>query len=105
ELVDALKIATGRLRPERYGAVDPGTHLHRAATAEVPAEAGRNLDHNLELAPCEPVLDLAVIRERRLFGEIDRAAELLQIGTALRRIVAIEGGEGKVVDIGVDADP
>ena len=52
----------------------------------------------------QPVLELAVVGERRLLDEIARASELLEIGAALGALIVVEHGEGEVVDVGRDAE-
>ena len=99
--MDALQIAPGRLGAEGHGAVNPGAYLHGPAAAQVAPEAGRNLDDHLELAAGQAALDLAVICQRGLLGEVDRPGAPPD-RRGFRRVVPVERGEGQMVHIRVD---
>ena len=58
----------------------------------------------LDIPALEALLEIGIVGERRLLGEIGRAPELLEIGAALGALVVVEHGEGEIVDVGRDAE-
>ena len=54
---------------------------------------------------CAAPIEIVGSRDRRQFPEIARAAKFLEIGAAFRRVVAVEGREGQVIDVGMMPKP
>ena len=102
-LVHALHIAADGFGAHGHGAVDPGGNLRLPAMHDIAPEAGRDLDGEAQFAVTHAPVEIVVILDRRPFGEIAGARDLLDIVTAHRRVVAVQNGEGQVLDIHVDA--
>jgi hypothetical protein len=50
------------------------------------------------------ILDIPIVGERRLFGEVGRAAQLLEIGAAFVALIVIHDGKRQIVDVGRDSE-
>ena len=86
-----------------------------APSTQAPTQAGRPRSMSrpkpggismpaLDVAALEALFEIGVIGERRLLDEIGRAPQLFEIGAALVALIAVENGEGQVVDVGRDAE-
>ena len=69
-----LKVASDRLGDEWPCAIDPGGDPGRPPARYVAAEPGRHFDGAVDVPSREPLLQISVIGERRLFDEISRTA-------------------------------
>ncbi len=74
-----------------------------AAAADVAAEAWRQLDGEADLAGAHATVEVGIIRDRRFLGEVARPRDLEAVIAADRAVVAVEHGEGQVLDIHADA--
>ena len=99
-----LHIAAHRLSVEGHGTVDPGVDFGGPTTSKVTPEAGWDLDCELKFAAGQAVFHLRGISDWRMFDEVRRSSEPVQIGPAPRRPVTVERRECDVVHIGVDAE-
>src|SRR5208282_298268 len=72
----------------------------RTAALDVASESGRDLDGGLDGPALQTLLEIGIIGERRLFYEISRTSQLLEVGPALVALVVIEHREGQIVDVG-----
>ena len=99
----ALHIASDRFRPLGHGPIDPGTDLDIVPPHQLPAEAGRNFQGKGDLAVAHAPVQVRIVGKRLLLDEIAGARYVQDIVAADGRVVAIEDGEGQVLDIHVDA--
>jgi hypothetical protein len=82
----------------------PMTLANQVGPARCPDQARRNLSASIDVTVCQALFKIGVIGERRLFGQIERAAQLFEIGPACVAPVVVKDGEGKVVDVGRNAN-
>ena len=97
--VHALRVAAYRFTAIGHGAVDPQADLRPVATPQVAAEARRNIDDQRQFAILHPSLKVDIIGDRRLLDEIARTVNILDIGPAFRRLVAVERREAQAFDV------
>jgi hypothetical protein len=101
--VHALDIALDRLGTLRHGAVDPGRDRDRPTARGIPPEARRDLDGEADLTGAHAPVEVGIVADWRLLGEVARAGEVQRIVLADRCLILIEHREGQVLDIHVDA--
>ena len=99
-----LQIAADGLGAKWHGAIDPGADPDRTSGLEVAAETGRNLDGGLDGSALQALFEIVIIGKRRLFHEISRAPQLLEVGPALVALVVIEHRKGQIVDVGRNSE-
>ena len=82
----------------------PHADFGSSSGSEVAAEPGWYFDRGVHGPRLERALLLLGVLERGFLREIGRAADLLEIGAALRGVVPVEHPERKIVDVGGDAE-
>ncbi len=71
---------------------------------DVRTEVRRNLDAGADAAVFQTAVQVGVVGDRRLLDEVARTPQFLEVGAALRRLIAVENGKVQVVDVGRDAE-
>ena len=75
----------------------------RRGRARCRARSRRDLDRQAELAAAHAPVQVGVVGDRRLLDEVARAGDIERVVAAGRGLVAVEHGEGQVLDVHVDA--
>ena len=89
---------------ERHGAVDPGADFGGPTASQITPEPGWHLDRKLKLTAGHAMFQLRRAGDRRVFDEVRRSSEPVQIDPTFRGLVAIECCKGDVVHIGVNTE-
>jgi hypothetical protein len=102
--VHNLQIAANGLRPIRHGPIDPRADPNRTPGGEVASEARWDFDRCFDRTALQALLDIPIVGERRLFSEVGRAAQLLEISAAFVALIVIHDGKRQIVDVGRDSE-
>jgi hypothetical protein len=103
-LVHTLHIAADGFGAHRHGAVHPCADLDIGAARNIPPEAGRYLDGETKLAARHAPVEIVIIPDRLFFDEVARPGELKRIVAADGGVVAVQHGEGQILDVHADAE-
>jgi hypothetical protein len=103
-LVHALNVALDGFRALRHGAVEPGTDLHVLAPQHIAGKASGDFDGQRQFAAAHAPVEILVVDDRRVLGEVARAGQVQRVALAERGLVAIEHRIAQVLDVHGDAE-